>query len=205
MQCLSSSDCPHYTCPADEDKCYRVDFTYSNFELAGFIALFVTCCIASAGGIGAASLTLSVYTILLGFLPPDAVHLSRITTLATALASTATLAIKNFKNLLSHSGVNSEEKSIKRHFDFRLAAMMIPLHLAGAELGLIFNEFFCQFIIDSLLIILVGFSFNVVKKRSQEKRNPDEEISEKRAVQLEDQKNLQVKGSEVGFFYISGS
>lgn len=133
LQCTIADDCQaainrKYECEAG--RCIRQNYSYRGaIEIIGIIAVMVVSAISNTGGVGAGTVIVPVYSVLLSFTSSDSVHLSRITILASALVNIAV----NYRK-------RDAKQSDRFLIDYSLAAVMIPLHLAGAEVGVMLGK-----------------------------------------------------------------
>lgn len=161
FDCSNSDECKNaftnwYVC--EDSRCIRDHFRYEGWQ--EIIALGVVCFIAlvsNSGGVGAGTVMFSVLTLILGFASKDAVHLSRIYTFAGSLVN----FLVNWKK---------RDPSNKDRFviNYNIAAVMIPLHLAGAEVGVMLGRWLPSFIVTALLLGCLIMSAVLTYRRAKQ-------------------------------------
>ena len=96
--------------------------------------------ITNSGGVGAAAIVVPALIELFGFVSSDAIHLSRLAIFAGALVNIAT----NWR-------ARDDKRKDRLLINYHLAAIMIPLHLAGAEAGVMVGRWLAPLIVMGLL------------------------------------------------------
>jgi len=117
-------------------------------HIFGVILACIGLMLAAGGGIGGGGILVPIYIIVMGFSPKYAVPLSNITILGGAIANNA------FNLFKRHP-----DPSIKRPLiDYDLVLLMEPTTIAGAVLGSILNKLLPEYIIATLLVIVLGLT-----------------------------------------------
>ncbi len=135
-----------YECSSSK-RCVRKNYSYSKAETVGMFLVVVISAITNAGGVGAGTVVVPLYILFLDFVSSDAVHLSRITIFAGAMV--------NFFINWRKRDPNNKDRLI---INYNLAAVLIPLHLAGAELGVIIGKFLPAVIVTAILLLFIILS-----------------------------------------------
>jgi len=165
--CEKNQDCQEryneaYEC--EKRLCLRRHYTYDNREVTGMAFLVVLSTVSNAGGVGAGTVVVPLYSYFFGFDSNDAVHLSRITIFAGALV--------NFFINWKKRDLRSKDRLL---INYDLASVMIPLHLAGAEFGVILGKFMPSIAITFLLFLFMLLS--LVKTWDRAKAETKKEFS----------------------------
>ena len=166
-KCKSDDQCMKwysgdYRC--ESHICIRKQYTYQTKELIGFASIIIISLITNSGGVGAGTVVIPAYTAFFNFVSSDAIHLSRITIFAGAFVN----FIINWKKR------DSNEKD-RLLIDYNMASVMIPLHLAGAECGVLFGKFLPPVIVTIILFLLLIVS--IIKTYQRGKNEIRKEIS----------------------------
>lgn len=129
-----------YVC--EDSRCIRDHFRFNGtLELMGMAIICFIALISNSGGVGAGTVIFSVITVFLSFASKDAVHLSRIYTFAGSLV--------NFLINWKRRDPNNKDRFI---INYNIAAVMIPLHLAGAEVGVMMGRWLPSIVVTGLLL-----------------------------------------------------
>jgi uncharacterized membrane protein YfcA len=141
-----------YVC--EKEHCIRKSFDYNHLEIIGIIFIVFISMIANAGGLGAGAVIIPVYIFIYNFSPTDSIPLSKITIFAGALV--------NF--ILSW-----RERDHRRHnkflINYNMGAVIIPLLLAGTQIGVILSKFLPPFVIILGLIFYLLLSLTKMYER----------------------------------------
>lgn len=157
-RCTVSEDClkiynRDYEC--SEGSCIRHHFDYSTRELFGAVTVVFVSMITNAGGVGAGTVIIPVFEIFYNFVSSDAIPLSRITIFAGSLVN----------YLLNW---NQRDERTGRHLiDYRLSAVMMPLLLAGTQVGVILSRFLPSVVITGTLVLYLSHSARQMLKRAK--------------------------------------
>jgi uncharacterized membrane protein YfcA len=87
------------------------------------------------------------YIVFFGFVSSDAVHLSRITIFAGA-----------FVNFLINWRKRDPKEKDRLLIDYKMGSVMIPLHLAGAEVGVMIGKFLPAVFVTAILFCFLLLS-----------------------------------------------
>ena len=146
-----------YEC-SSSNRCVRKHYSYSKTESIGMFLVVVISAITNAGGVGAGTVVVPLYILFLDFVSSDAVHLSRITIFAGAM-------VNFFINWKKRDPTNKDRLII----NYNLAAVLIPLHLAGAEIGVIIGKFLPAVFVTAILLLFIILSiFKTYQRGKQE-------------------------------------
>lgn len=150
-KCTSSAQCAkiynqNYEC-SDEGTCIRDHFSYKPGELFGFVMIIIVSMITNAGGVGAGTIIIPAYVVFFDFVSSDAIPLSRVTIFAGSLVN----YIINFKQRDPHN-----EKRFM--INYNLASVMMPLLLAGTQVGVILSRFLPASLITLSLVFYLTTS-----------------------------------------------
>ena len=176
--CESSEECKqiynsHYEC--DKNLCIREHYSYSSREVFGFGLIIIISCITNSGGVGAGTVIVPVYVAYLSFVSSDAVHLSRITIFAGAL-------IGYFVNWKQRGAKNKDRLLI----NYNLGAIMIPLHLGGAEIGVIIGRFLPAMLVTLMLLYFLGLAlYKTYKRAVEESKKENRELVKAQVPQID--------------------
>lgn len=159
-KCSTSTDChqiynKHYECV--ESRCLRKHFDYSHFEMFGDFMVVIISMITNAGGVGAGTVIIPVYMFFYNFVSSDAIPLSRITIFAGSL-------VNFIINMKERDPTNKNKLLI----DYSLASVMMPLLLAGTQIGVILSRFLPAASITFILVFYLTSNTRKVLKRAQE-------------------------------------
>lgn len=135
-----------YICNKD-NQCQRKHFTFNSREIVGAFIVIIIAMIANAGGLGAGAVIIPVYMFMYGFNTTDSIPLSKITIFAGALVNVA------FTWHYRH--INDKNRFLT---NYSLAAIMIPLLLAGTMIGVMLSKLLPAVIITLGLIFYLSLS-----------------------------------------------
>lgn len=164
--------------------CIRKHFSYSFSESFGLIMVIIISAITNSGGVGAGTVMVPVFALFFGFSSSDAVHLSRLTIFCGA-----------FLNFLINWNKRNSLEPNKLLIDYNLSSVMIPLHLAGAEIGVIFGKYLPSLFVTVLLFIFLLISIRKTYERSliesnSEKKEKVEEIVKETVPRVQEETNI---------------
>ena len=144
-----------YKCSVERGKgvCMRRSYAYDGLEVSGMVVLIVISCISSAGGVGAGMMVIPVLVYLLSFDTSDAIHIARVNIFTTSLVN----YIINYKK---RDKVHKDRLSI----NYNLSSIIIPLHLCGADTGVIIGNFLPPLFTILLLIVFIIISISKTYK-----------------------------------------
>ena len=139
-------------------------------DIAAFVLAAIGLMFAAGGGIGGGGILVPIYTLVLKFTPKYAIPLSNVSVFGGAVAN----VLLNLR---------------KRHpdadrplVDWDLILVMLPLTLSGALIGALINKILPEWLLTSLLVIVLGFTtYRTLKKgkelyeKENEKRRIDRE------------------------------
>jgi hypothetical protein len=150
MPCSEDAECAElyneaYSCEAQ--RCLRRHYSYTTRELVGFAVVVLISTITNAGGVGAGTVVVPAYIVFFGFVSSDAVHLSRITIFAGA-----------FVNFLLNWRKRDPKEKDRLLIDYKMGSVMIPLHLAGAEVGVMVGKFLPAVLVTGVLFCFLLLS-----------------------------------------------
>lgn len=149
-----------YVC--DEGRCIRDNYSYSVREIAGFFFSMFVSIVTSTGGVGAGTMIVPTYMFFLQFNSADSVHLSRFSLFGGSLL----YFLLNWKR-------RDPKHPDRLMINYNIASMMVPLHIAGAEFGVILGKFLPSIIVSILLISLLFTSLSKTYERAQQETNKE--------------------------------
>lgn len=153
-----------YVC--EDSKCIRDNYSYSFREVAGFFFSMFVSIVTSTGGVGAGTMIVPTYIFFLQFNSGDSVHLSRFSLFGGSL----------FYFLLNWKRRDPKHPD-RLMINYNLASMMVPLHIAGAEFGVIVGKFLPMIIVSIMLICLLYMSlYKTYERANQESGKEAQEI-----------------------------
>lgn len=144
-----------YIC--EDSKCIRENYSYSFREVAGFFFSMFVSIVTSTGGVGAGTMIVPTYIFFLQFNSGDSVHLSRFSLFGGSL----------FYFLLNWKRRDPKYPD-RLMINYNLASMMVPLHIAGAEFGVIVGKFLPMIIVSIMLIFLLYMSLYKTYERAHQ-------------------------------------
>ena len=166
--CGSNAECTkiynsEYECM--NSHCLRKSFDYSKQEIFGFFMIIVISMITNAGGVGAGTIIIPAYIVFFGFVSSDAIPLSRITIFAGSLVN----YIINWKQ--------RDPFDEKRFLiNYNLAAVMMPLLLAGTQVGVIFSRFLPAALISMILVVYLISATRQMYQRAKKDTEKEKEL-----------------------------
>merc|ERR1712159_235416 len=119
---------------------------FDGYHGAGLAAAMVGLILAAGGGIGGGGILVPIYILIMRFSARYGIPLSNVTILGGALANNA------FNMQKRHPNKNVNRPVI----DFDLVLLMEPPTIAGAVIGSILNKVLPEFVITTLLVIVLG-------------------------------------------------
>ena len=169
VTCKSNGQCSDefnskYVC--ENNLCIRDHFKVGDtLEVFGLIVISCIALISNSGGVGAGTVITTVFTIFLSFTPKDAVHISRIYTFTGSLV-----------NLIINWKKRDPKNKDKFMINYNIAAVMIPLHLAGAELGVMLGRWMPSISITLFLLACLIMSTVLTFKRAKQEQKREDSI-----------------------------
>ena len=161
-----------YSC--ELGNCMRRPFDYSHSEIVGAFITVVICMFANAGGLGAGAVIIPIYMIFYGFSATDSVPLSKITIFAGAVV--------NFVLMWKTRQPKNPNKFL---IDFNQAAIIVPLLLAGTQIGVILSKLLPPIaIIGGLVTFLVKSSSQMYERAIKEMQREREAFATMRGMLL---------------------
>lgn len=167
MSCTTDDECmavftSKYVC--EDSHCMRDHFRFDNFlEFLGMGVICFIALISNSGGVGAGTVIFSVITLFLSFSSKDAVHLSRIYTFAGSLV--------NFLINWKKRDPNNKDRFI---INYNIAAVMIPLHLAGAEVGVMLGRLLPSIVVTLLLLCCLIMAALLTYRRAKQEQQKEQ-------------------------------
>lgn len=166
--CGQSSECARiynseYECV--DSHCLRRQFDYSRFEILGFCMIIVISMITNAGGVGAGTIIIPAYIVFFDFVSSDAIPLSRITIFAGSLVN----YIINWTQRDPHN----EKRFL---INYSLASVMMPLLLAGTQVGVILSRFLPAASITLILVFYLTSSARQMYQRARKDSQKEKEL-----------------------------
>jgi uncharacterized membrane protein YfcA len=164
-KCTTNNDChtiynKHYECV--DHGCLRKNFDYSHFELFGDFMVIIISMITNAGGVGAGTVIIPVYMFFYNFVSSDAIPLSRITIFAGSLV-----------NYIINMRERDPSHKNRLLIDYSLASVMMPLLLAGTQIGVMLSRFLPAASITFILVFYLTSNTTKVLKRAREESNKE--------------------------------
>ena len=133
--CTTSKRCKElftdkYECDPETKICIREKFTYSLRETIGFLILTLLISIANAGGSGGGGTLVPIFIFFFEFASAESIPLTKI----SMLISSGMMFFFNW---------NERYKKNKNSLvlDFGICAIVVPLMLAGSQIGVVFSQF----------------------------------------------------------------
>jgi uncharacterized membrane protein YfcA len=174
--CINTAQCQlmynnQYRCY--DNHCMRKDFTYSTKDFVGFLLVIIISMITNAGGVGAGTIIIPAYIFFFDFVSSDAIPLSRVTIFAGSLV-----------NYLINWTQRDPKDPNKFLINYNLASVMMPLLLAGTQIGVILSRFF-----PAAAITLVLFGYLISSSRQmlvRARKDTAKEKEQEKALQRDD-------------------
>ena len=155
-----------YIC--EKNHCVRKNFDYDAIELTGCLIIILITMVANAGGLGAGAVIIPVYIFVYRFSPTDSIPLSKITIFAGAIVN----YILSWKE-------RDHRRPNNFIINYSMAAVIVPLLLAGTQIGVVLSKFFPPFIIILGLIAYLLLSVTKMYERGVKEWNKEnKEVSE---------------------------
>lgn len=174
-----------YVC--EDSKCIRDNYSYSFREVAGFFFSMFVSIVTSTGGVGAGTMIVPTYIFFLQFNSGDSVHLSRFSLFGGSL----------FYFLLNWKRRDPKHPD-RLMINYNLASMMVPLHIAGAEFGVIVGKFLPMIIVSIMLICLLYMSlYKTYERANQESGKEAQEIVKKEIENPSNRNSTLTKSSSI--------
>lgn len=166
--CGHNSDCAkiynsEYECV--QSHCLRREFSYSRLELVGFVMIVIISMITNAGGVGAGTIIIPAYIVFFDFVSSDAIPLSRITIFAGSLV--------NYLINWTQRDPHNEKRFL---INYSLASVMMPLLLAGTQVGVILSRFLPAAAITLILVFYLTSSARQMYQRAQKDSSKEKEL-----------------------------
>lgn len=180
QKCSKISDCTedfgsNYICSPTTSTCIRDNYSWSLSEVIGFCVIFFIMLLNTSGGSGATTMLVPTIMFFFGFHSTDAIHLARFTIFMGG--------VTNF--VLNWNRVDPKTGKFLV-INYRTTAVMVPLHIAGAEIGSIINKLLPPIVILLVLfLILIRSLHNTIYRAIEEtakESKMDEKIKEARRV-----------------------
>lgn len=151
----------HYRC--HDEECERKPFTFWTKEIIGFGFIFLLSWVTNSGGVGAGSIMVPVFIYLFSFTSSDAIPLSRITIFAGW-----------FVNFLLNWNDRHWKKKNKFLINYEIAAVIMPLLLAGTQVGVIIATFLpASTVAACLLFYLISSAKKMYAKAVKDSAHED--------------------------------
>lgn len=166
-----------------DHHCMRKDFDFSSKDFVGFFLVIIISMITNAGGVGAGTIIIPAYMFFFDFVSSDAIPLSRVTIFAGSLV-----------NYLINWTQRDPKDPNKFLINYNLASVMMPLLLAGTQIGVIMSRFF-----PAAAVTLVLFCYLISSSRQMLARARKDSAKEK-----EQEKSLQQDDSELNKTALTG-
>jgi len=144
-------------------------------HVVGIILACVGLILAAGGGIGGGGILVPVYIMVMGFSPKYGIPLSNITILGGAFAN-------NYFNVFKRHPSKSVNRAM---IDYDLVLLMEPPTIAGAVLGTILNKILPEFIITTLLVLVLGATAFKTYNTGMKLYKNEEEAAAKAGVAIE--------------------
>src|SRR3990167_3133594 len=164
--CKVSSECKHiyndhYEC--HQQHCSRELFSTTPKEMFGYALVAATSMVTNAGGVGAGTISVPTFLFFFNFVSSEAIPLSRLTIFSASLVN----YIINFTS-------RDPENPKKFLINYELASMMMPLLMAGSQVGVILSKFLPAFLVTIILFAyLISSTWQMftraMKERAKEK------------------------------------
>ena len=167
--CKQNTDChpdfgKTYVCSPSTNTCIRDKYSWSLFEILGFFTIFFIMLLNTSGGSGATTMLVPTIMFFFDFHSTDAVHLARF----TIFMGGVTNFVLNWNRLDPKTG-----KFLV--ICYQTTAVMVPLHIAGAEIGSILNKLLPPiFILGFMFVILVRSLHDTVYRAIKETEKESE-------------------------------
>lgn len=183
-RCLTKQRCVQefddlYTCHPTRKVCVRIGWEWSFEDILGFIFTFLLLMYNASGGVGSMTLLIPIYIGLFGFYSGDAFKLARYTNLIASLVNLG----------LNWNRIDPKKQMLA--VNYKVATVIIPLHLAGADIGLLLGNYFSPFICLMLLIGLLAKSLydswtrGMQEYRKEKGKSADQLLPEKNTKDVE--------------------
>ena len=138
-----------------EGGCIRHHFEFGVLEIIGSIVIIMVSMTSNAGGVGAGTVIIPIFEVFFDFVSSEAIALSRITIFAGSLVN----YLLNFHE--------RDPKTGSHLIDYRLAAVMMPLLLAGTQVGVMLARFFPSITVTGVLVLYLISSTRQMYRRAQ--------------------------------------
>ena len=175
--CRTTAECQHtynehYEC--HENHCTRELFSIRTKELLGYTLVAITSMVTNAGGVGAGTISVPTFLFFFNFVSSDAIPLSRLTIFSASLVN----YIINFTN-------RDPENPAKFLINYEIASVMMPLLMAGTQVGVVLSRFLPAFAVTIILFsYLVHATWQMfsrarkedAKEKEQEKSLQQDEV-----------------------------
>ena len=147
--CKQASDCwntynEKYMC--ELGKCTRPSFTFEPIEQIGLLLVFLISVLTSAAGLAGGTLILPVMMYFFNFSASDSIPISRV----AVLACSAVTFLMMYR--VRRTGSNSLQ------IDYELSAIITPLAIAGAEIGVVLAKLLPVGFVMIGFIMLMGYT-----------------------------------------------
>jgi uncharacterized membrane protein YfcA len=185
--CTDSNICKrdfddHYTCHAKRKVCVRIPWEWNSEDIIGFVITFILLTYSSSGGTGSMTLLIPTYIVLFGFYSTDAFKLARYTNLVASLVNV----------FLNWNRYDPKKKMLS--INYKTATVIVPLHLAGADFGMLLGNYLSPFACFMLLVLLLAKSLYDTWTRGMEERVKESLKSGKKDAELQADSQPDQKG-----------
>lgn len=166
--CLAEAN-EYYRCI--EGNCWRKPIDFSAKETVGVVIIVGLVGITNSGGVGAGSAIVPVLITFLNYLIANAIPQGRIVVLT---GSIITFIMMGF----------SRHPKEHNHFltDYRLAAVITPLLVAGSQVGVFLARWLPPFLLSTLMVVYVAYSIMKTYKRAQKENEKHAKAKETKEV-----------------------
>jgi len=149
---------------------------FDGYHGAGLAAAMIGLILAAGGGIGGGGILVPIYILIMRFSARYGIPLSNVTILGGALANNA------FNLRKRHP------KAERPMVDFDLVLLMEPPTIAGAVIGSILNKVLPEFVITTLLVLVLGATALRTWQSAEKQSNKEKKALEEEAGLLEGEK-----------------
>ena len=155
-------------------------------ERLGNVMVVIISTITNAGGVGAGTIIIPVYMFFYGFVSSDAIPLSRVTIFAGS-----------FINYLLNWNQRDPHAKNRLMINYPLASVMMPLLLAGTQIGVIFSRFLPAAAVTLILVFYLTSSAQKMLERAKKDTAIENENLRKLKEEEENKKNGKTEWTRV--------
>ena len=140
-------------------------------DIAAFVLAAIGLMFAAGGGIGGGGILVPIYTLVLNFTPKYAIPLSNVSVFGGSIAN----VLLNLKK--------RHPEADRPLVDWDLILVMEPLTISGALIGTIINKVLPEWLLTTLLVIVLGLTtYRTLKKGKElyEKENEKRRINQQK-------------------------